>query len=722
MDVFFNPSGIALVGASANPAKGGNAILINLKKGYKGHIYPVNPGYSDIEGTTCYASVTEIPDPVDLAIVFVPARLVPEVVRQCAERGIRRVIIESGGFAETGKAGAAIQAEVAGIARKSGIRLWGPNCMGFVDAVRRHVFSFVTPNLWETGFPAGKVSLVVQSGMLSGGFLVDIFSHGIMGISKVCSIGNKMDVDECDLLEYLIRDAHTDVIGFYLEGFKDGRRFMETCRQSPKPIVVLKGGRSVAGAAAAMSHTASMAGNGAVVSGALAQAGVVEAHDFKQMMDICRTLGFYPPQKVKGQARVAVLTFSGGAGIVSADFFEESGIRLAALSPGAHEAMKTVFPDWMPVANPVDLWPAVEKNGVDRSYGTALQAVCGDPGVDAVLVHVFVGGFNLQPDMKTLAAIARDAGKPMFLWMLGRREQAHQFQIHTQSLGVPVFGELYRAVTCMRKMFEAKKGMRTGVSNTAVPESTCFPEGLAERISDAKGVLDEHAAKKIIGICRVPVTEEKIAATQSDALDIAGQLGFPVVMKALVPGELHKSEKGRVRLNLADTHGVDSAFRELTAAMPQNGRILVQRQVAGDLEMIVGLTRDPQFGTCVMVGFGGVMAEVLDDGMFGVAPLSLEDAVGMIGRLKHQRLLDGFRGTDAVDRSALAGILVRLAALGSAFPQIEEIDINPLVISGGSPVAVDAAIVVADSDASRQETAEPPCPRGCGRPGDFKPA
>jgi len=260
-------------GATASKEKGGNIIVSNLKKGYSGKIYPVNPGYKEIEGLPCYPSVADVPDPVDLAIVFVAAHMVPKMIEDCAKRNIPGVMIQSAGFSETGTKGEALQQKAKQIADKTGIRLWGPNCMGLVDARRRFIFSTVTPAIWDTGLASGNVSLIAQSGMLAGAFLIDLMSHGTMGISKVCSIGNKMDVDENDLLAYLIDDPDTAAIGLYLESFTDCRRFMALSRGTTKPVVILNGGKTARGAAAALSHTASLSASGVIVSGAMAQAG-----------------------------------------------------------------------------------------------------------------------------------------------------------------------------------------------------------------------------------------------------------------------------------------------------------------------------------------------------------------------------------------------------------------------------------------------------------------
>jgi acetyltransferase len=456
MEFFFKPKGVAIVGASANPSKGGYFILDNVVKAYRGCVYPVNPSYPEIDGLKCYSSVLEVPDPVDLAIIFVPAPLVPGVLRDCADRAIPGVMIESGGFAESGQQGRHLQDQLTEIQRSSGIRIWGPNCMGLVDAVNGLVFSFVLPAIWEQGLIAGSVSLVVQSGMLSAGFLIDVMTNGFMGISKACSIGNRADVDECDVLQYLIDDPHTGVIGLYLESIPDGRRFIDLCRHTTKPVVVLRGGKSKKGAEAALSHTASLAGNGAVVSGALAQAGVVEAYDFKQMMDVCRSLADYPKAPSGDSRRVAVLTMSGAAGILSADFIEQHGLTMAGLADETVEQLKMLYPAWMPVSNPVDLWPAVEQHGREKAYRESFRAICDDPNVDAVLFHSFVGGTASGLDLSQMVETARRTGKPLFGWVMGTRDAAHEFQMQAREVGVPVFGELYRAVECMAAVISRK--------------------------------------------------------------------------------------------------------------------------------------------------------------------------------------------------------------------------------------------------------------------------
>jgi len=690
MDFFFDPKGVAFIGATPRPTKTGYRILKNLITGFQGPIHPVNPAYGEIEGLRCYASVLDVPDPVDLALIFVPAPGVPLEVRRCAERGIKGVIIQSAGFAEGGAEGKALQDDLRRIARETGIRLWGPNCMGLVDAVRRHVFSFVMEAIWEHGLIAGNISLVVQSGFLAAGFLIDVMSHATMGVSKACSIGNKVDVDECDVLEYLIADPDTAAIGMYLESIPDGGRFMDLCRASGKPIVVLKGGTTAAGAKAALSHTASLAGNGALVRGALAQVGVVEARDFYQMFDMCRVLATFPQATVHGRGRVAVLSGSGGAGIVASDLIESSGLELADLSPATRESLAALYPDWMPVANPVDLFPAIDRSGF-RAYLEAFRAVCADPNVDAVLFHLLVGG-SFSDGFPVLADIARAAGKPVFCWLMGLRDAVTKVQKDSVQERIPVFRELSRAVECLATVLRRTPPLPAAVGSPA--RSLELGGRPAELLRTGDGTLDEHDAKHILGACGIPVVEERLVADADEVAQAAAALGFPVVLKGLQPGVVHKTERGLVRLGIASAVDAAAQYEELHRAMSGRGKILVQRHVRGELELIVGLVRDPQFGPCVMLGFGGVMAEVLGEPVFAVAPLREDEALRVIRRLKPQKLLDGFRGAVPVDREALARVLVRVGELGLAYPRVREIDINPLIVTGGKPLAVDASVML----------------------------
>jgi acyl-CoA synthetase (NDP forming) len=695
MDFFFTPRGIAVVGATPNRLKGGNAILRNILLGYRGSIFPVNPKYPKIEGLTCYPSVSAIPDPVDLAIVFVPAPLVPAAVEDCVDKGVRGVMIESGGFSETGPDGERLQKILVDIAARTGIRLWGPNCMGLVDVIHHHIFSFMDPRAQEQEeFIPGSVSLIVQSGMLSAIFLIDIMSNAIMGVSKVCSLGNKVDVSECDILEYFLDDPDTGVIGLYLESFSDGRRFLDLCRRSEKPIVVLKGGRSREGAEAALSHTASLAGNQRIVSGALAQAGVTEARDFKQMMDLCRSLAMTKQAKV-GSGRVAVLTLSGGAGIVATDFVAEQRLTMAGLSTSTRTSLEGFFPKWMPVTNPVDLWPAVERQ-IDAHvdvFSLSLEALLGDPEVDAVFLHVFISNPRGMVNMSGLAAQIRTAGKPVIAWIIGRREEVYAFQKEALVHGIPVFTEISRAAECLGAALRERRRPEPIRESGTIPKD--LPVPLADLLTSATpGPLDEHLSKELLRACGVPTVPERIVTGVEQVEATSAALGYPVVMKGLLPGGVHKTEMGLVRLDIPDGPAALRAFASLRERMEGRGQILIQRQIPGKVELILGLLRDPQFGPCVMFGLGGVTAEIFDDAVFAVAPLTRRDALGLMDRIRGQKMLNGFRGAPPVNREEIARILIALGEIGLAFPMIREIDINPLICGAEGPIAVDATIVL----------------------------
>jgi len=696
MEFFFRPGGIAVVGATASKGKGGNIIVSNLKKGYSGKIYPVNPGYKEIEGLPSYPSVAEVPDPVDLAIVFVAAHMVPRVISDCAKRNIPGIMIQSAGFSETGPRGTALQQEIKQIAEKTGIRLWGPNCMGLVDAHNRFVFSTVTPAIWETGLTAGNVSLIAQSGMLSGAFLIDLISHGTMGIAKVCSIGNKMDVDENDLLAYLIDDPDTAAIGLYLESFTDCRRFMALSRGTTKPIVILNGGKTDRGAAAALSHTASLSASGVIVSGAMAQAGIVEANGFYELADYCKTLGMYPDIRPKSSNRVAVLTYTGAAGIVSADIMDTHGLVLSEFSAATLGELQTVFPEWMPPSNPVDMWPGIILNGSKKVYGKAMEAVCADPGVDAVFVHCFAGGFSLETDFEMMAEISKKAGKPMFCWISGERERVHQFQVAAQQLRIPVFREVKRGVECMGILFHRPLVNQTGGGPDPSKEIRRLRENAHLHIlTSEKGTLDEYVSKQLLDACGIPVVTEKQVFSLDEARQAANHFGYPLVAKGIVPEIAHKTESNLVQLNIVSEQGLEKAVKTLEQTLKGRGSILIQKQVEGKMELMAGFVNDPRLGPCVMCGLGGIFAEAHNDTVFGLAPLTLTDALYMIDRLKCRNILDGYRGCDPMDKNALGSILVILGNLGCAYPDIQEIDINPLIIHKGGPVAVDALVVLA---------------------------
>lgn len=456
MNFFFHPNGIAVVGATPEPYSGGRNLLTNITSGYKGPIYPVNPKYEEVLGLKSYPRVSEIKGSVDLAIIFIPARAIPQVLQDCVTKGVRGVMIQSGGFAEVGPEGKLLQDQCLAIARKGGIRIWGPNCMGLIDTAKPSIFSFVIPKDMQESLRPGHISLVVQSGLLSGGFIITLMGNQTLGLAKVCSIGNKCDVNENELLEYLLKDPATKVICLYLESFADGRRFFDLASSSEKPIILLKGGKTASGAKASLSHTASLAGNYHLIRGVLRQARVIEADDFFEMMDIARALekGFHIQRSPENKPRIAILTYSGASGIVTSDHMEKYGLTLAHLSPQTRKQLEELSPNWMPIQNPVDYWPAMEKNGPVLAYKQAISSLHEDPQVDGIIVHIYAGHGIWLLNPKEILSGVKVPRKPILFWLIGPESVREATRMPLEEAGWPTFYEIHRAVRVMASLFE----------------------------------------------------------------------------------------------------------------------------------------------------------------------------------------------------------------------------------------------------------------------------
>ncbi len=697
MDFFFEPKGVAVVGATPEPYSGGRYLLINLTLGYQGPVYPVNPKYDEILGLRCYPRVSGIDGPLDLALIFVPAQAVPQVLEECVKKGVRGAIIESSGFAEVGPEGKALQDQCVAIARKVGMRLWGPNCMGLIDTSRRYIFSFIIPEAWQGVMNPGHVSLIVQSGLLSAGFITTLMGNKTLELAKVCSIGNKSDVEETELLEYLLKDPATKVIALYLESFINGRRFFELATSSDKPIVVLKGGKTPLGAEASASHTASLAGNNELIRGTLKQAGVHQADDFFEMVDIARTLekDFYLQQPPQGKPRIAILSYSGAAGIVTTDHMEKYGLTLARLSPQTQKRLEELSPAWMPVKNPVDYWPATEKHGPSLAYKHAIETLHNAPEVDALIVHLFTGFGIWSLNMKEIMSVIKGCRKPILFWLLGPEKSREVTRMALEEEGWPTFYEIHRTVRVMASFFDQSK---YGKKSLKIP-SIEFPMtySLKELVQQANewgdSILDEHEAKKWLQALDLKVVKEVIVKDTDEAIRVAKEIVYPVVLKGRVEGQIHKTEAGLVKLNLWTDDQLKSAYQEMLSLKSKPQSFLIQPMLKGDLELIIGVIRDPQFGPAVMLGLGGIWTEVYRDVVFRLVPLNQQEVFKMVSELKGSDLFRGYRGSKPVNMEALAEWLIRLGWLAMTFDKIEEMDVNPLLIVDGEPVAVDATII-----------------------------
>ena len=444
LDYFFHPEGVAILGASENQKTGGFHILRNVLGGYNGKVYPINPKYKELQGIPCYPDIQSIPYHFECLIYFIPARFILDTIKQAAKKGVRAIIIESAGFAEVGKEGEQLQKDAVALANSLGIRLWGPNCMGYLDGHTRNVFSFMYTDKWKTLMKPGDVSLIVQSGMLSAGFLMSVLERDNIGISKVCSIGNKCDVNEIDLLDYFCGDSESGVIGCYLESIVDGKKFLQIVKSTQKPIVVLKSGRSEQGKKAAMSHTASLAGNTQVQAGAFKQAGVVQVVDLYELIDTVKAFSYI--KSFRPDKGVALMTFSGGAGIVTTDLMADYNIPLANLSHDTLQSVQKLYPAWMGASHPLDLWPAVEQNGLDAVYCATAEALMKDSAVDSIIIECFASRYYDPAFFKDIGAMMCEYKKPVVLWLVGEKDVVENYKMNAESAGVPVFGEIGRCI------------------------------------------------------------------------------------------------------------------------------------------------------------------------------------------------------------------------------------------------------------------------------------
>jgi len=687
---FFEPRSVAVIGASRNPGKVGYDVVKNLLEGgYEGRIYPVNPKAQEILGLKCYPELLSIEDDVDLAIIVIPAKLVLDAMDQCARKGIRAVIIISAGFKESGPEGAELEKELANKCAAAGIRCIGPNCLGVMSPPAKLNASF-----GATAPEAGNIAFISQSGALGTAILDIAVGRGI-GMSRFVSYGNKADVDETDLLEALAEDEHTRVILAYLESIDEGQKFIDVARKvtRKKPVVIMKAGRSAAGAHAASSHTGSLAGSDSAYDAAFRQCGVIRAQSVTEFLDAA--IAFSSQEPPKG-GRVAIVTNAGGPGIIATDALEASLLSMAELTQQTQQTLKENLPPQANIHNPIDV---IGDAKADR-YRLALEAVSTDPNVDAVLVLLTPQtSTEEEQTAEVLAQVCQQSGKCMLSCFMGMPSVEKALKLLDQK-GIPNFSTPERAVKALETMYRygqwrqrpersAQKFRFDSESIRQVLDS-CATRGLK--------TLGERNSHRILAACGIPTPRSVLAANEEEAVRCAEQIGYPVVLKISSEDILHKSEAGGVKVGLADEGQVREAFREiLSSAKAYNpdariDGVLVQQMVQGGTEVIVGMNRDPQFGPVIMFGLGGIYVELLKDVAFRVAPLTAEDAAEMVGEIRSAQILKGFRGQPPADIETLTECILRVSQLAVDFPQLAECDLNPLKVfpKGKGIMAVDA--------------------------------
>lgn len=690
---FFEPRGVAIIGASSSPDKLSFGIVKNMTLyEYKGKIYPVNPKANEILGLKCYQDVSLVPDPVDLAVVVLPAALIPDTLKACGERGIHAVTIISGGFKEIGEEGKALEKEIVKIARQYAIRIIGPNCVGTINLITGLNTTFIK------GIPAtGGIGFISQSGAVCGGVVDHVVDQGI-GFSHFLSLGNEADVDETDMIEYLGSDPDTRVIAAYIEGIQDGQKFLKVTRDvaRQKPVVVLKAGRSDEGAKAVSSHTGSLAGSHASYQAAFRQCGAIEVYTTTDLLNVSMAFDWLKPPNGN---RIAIVTNSGGPAALASDSLSMQGLKLASIASETQEMLRKKLNPAAQTGNPVDMLGGA----TESEYAHALQQVLNDDSVDmALAILVPQALVNPMKVAESIVQAARSTEKPVVACLMGdvSIREAHKV-LHNHHVPMVDYPELTGVLLGGLYQRSIQNSVQTKTTNIKTEIDKSKASGIFINNSGKK-YWGEANTREILDVYGFPLVTGGLAKTPDEACELAKKIGFPVVMKAASDDILHKSDAGVVKVGIEDAVELFNAYESIidnAMAYDQNARIdgvLVERMALKGEEVIIGIKRDPSFGPLVMFGMGGIFVELYKDVAFRVAPLTRDDAESMVKETKAFALLNGWRGGPVYDLDAIYDAILRLDRLAYDFPQIDEIEINPLRIfqKGLGVLALDCRMIL----------------------------
>jgi acetate---CoA ligase (ADP-forming) len=697
LDAIFRPRSVAVIGASRTPQTIGREILSNLVDlGFTGPVYPVNPKATSIGSIRCHASIEEVPGPVDLAVVTVPRERVLPVVEACGRKGVRGLVVITAGFREVGRDGAALERNLEQRVRRHGMRMVGPNCMGVVNtdpAVRLNAtFAAARP-------VRGNVGFVSQSGALGEAILADAVESGL-GVAMFVSMGNKTDVSGNDLLEYWEDDPDVEAILMYLESFGNPRRFTEIARRvtRKKPVITVKAGRTSAGARAAVSHTGSLVALDAASESLLEQCGVLRCSSMQEMFTLAQALAHQP---VPRGGRIAIVTNAGGPGILCTDALVGAGLTLADLAPATRRRLARAVPREASTANPIDMIASAD----GQRYRRVLDLVVRDPGVDGIIA-IFVSPIMIDA-LEVARAIAQASRgvKPVLSVFMGK-QRSDEGVAWLRSRGVPVYRFPEDAAAAMAGL-DRYRLLRDRPPGRAVrfrADARRARRVIAGARRAGRRVLTTAEAFEVLAAYGFPLVPTRRARTAGDAVDAAGALGYPVVLKTAAESIVHKSDAGGVRVDLRDGDEVVRAHREIVHRLPRRAAadgVLVQPMVRGGREVILGMSRDPQFGPVMMFGLGGIFVEVMRDVAVQLHPLTDLSARRMIERIEGYPILAGARGEKPVDLDLVASCLLRLSQLVADLEdELAEIDVNPLIVTerrGGSFV-VDARMALLARD------------------------
>ncbi len=695
LDPLFCPRSIAVVGASRNPASIGGVVFSNLiRNGFEGPVYPINPGASSVQAVRAWPSISAVPDQVDLAILVVPAKLVPGVLDDCIEAGVKGVVVLSAGFGEVGEEGRQMQDEMVRKVRAAGMRLVGPNCLGLLNTDPAVRLDATFAPTWP---PTGGVAFSSQSGAL-GLAILDYAKDLGIGISKFISVGNKADVSGNDLIEYWEQDDATQVILLYLESFGNPRRFMEIARRvgRKKPIAVVKSGRTESGARAASSHTGALASREVAVGALLRQTGVIRTDTIEELFDMAMLLANQP---IPTGNRVGILTNAGGPGIMASDACESRGLVMPELSKPLRKELSKFLPAEASTRNPVDMIASA----TPESFEKALRLMIESDELDAIVV-LFV------PPIVTAASEVADAirrgsagaGKPVVTCFMGTHgvppalSSLHEGRIPSYAFPEAAAIALSRAVDYGRWL--ARDEGETKNFDDVQPD--LVDEIISRSRQSSPGEwLPQDDVERILAAWGIPVLRSAVAKTAEEAATAAESIGYPVALKLVSSTLTHKTDVGGVRLGLQSADAVRKAFDLIRAGLLERGHaesdmdgVVIQAMAGSGVETFIGLTRDPSFGPLIAFGLGGTAVEVWQDIVFRIAPLTDSDVSDMLHSIRGVRLLEGYRGAPPVDREAVMEVVKRISQMALRHPEIVELDINPLLAhpEAGGVVVVDA--------------------------------
>ncbi|WP_445005173.1 acetate--CoA ligase family protein [Halomonas mongoliensis] len=707
------PGGIAVVGASADPTKRGYKAMVGLiKDGYRGEIYPVNPKADMILGVKAWPSVTAIPGNPALALICTPAATVPGLIAECGRRGIKGAVILASGFAEIGEEGAALEREMMEKARAHGVRIIGPNTSGLFNLHHR-------VNLLSLdNVKPGGVGIISQSGNMLLSLALEAQHNGNVGFSTYVGPGNQSDIGFNDYLRYLGEDENTRVATLYVEGFRDGRKFLDVAREvtAMKPVVVYKSGSTEAGQKAASSHTGALAGSYAMTVDLLKQSGVSVVQHSDEILPVAEGLGLL--QKARGK-RVAVISDGGGQATIASDRLAEAGLELAELSEATRQKLRDVLFPQASTVNPVDVAGSTDAN--PSLLATCMEIVAADDNVDSVFLVGMFGGYSIRfaesllgDEMRGAEAmvdLSRATTKPLVIYSLYTPIKPPALR-RLHEAGLPIYASIEHSVRVLAALGERGQYLAQVERQSRERSVEPLPEltAMFRKAQDEGRDLFEYEAKRLLRDHGIEVPLELVVRDEAELAQAAGQFDeTPLAMKVVSKDILHKSDAGGVKLNVVG----EAAMREAREAILASCReydadaeiegILVTPMAKKGVEVILGVIRDPIFGPVLMFGLGGIFVEILEDVAFRAIPLSRRDAEEMVEQIKAKKILGGVRGEKAVDKAALVDLLLKVSRIVEAYPELSELDLNPVIVNADGYAVVDARVIVERNDSADKE-------------------